>query len=291
MSHNYYGSSPYPEYPHGYNSGGGIPQQPHYSQSAYTMGHPPPLHQQPSVRVGMVISYGFKAVFEQPLMWILGALVYLVVVHGPNAFFAPDTSDMLTGIYTTDLVNFGGVWSTVASLLCFPIVFTVALLQLDGVPITVENIKAKLNYPQALLTNFLMNIIMIGVLFTVSVIFLVSALMLVPDDSVGAIFIGVVFVVFVMFALYLVCMTLFGFSLLFAVDGRAFTASALKQSIYFGRKSFWPLVAFHLLSVLIVTSGSLLSLGLAAVILIPAISVNAAVHVYRQATNAYYPQK
>lgn len=251
------------------------------------------------VAVMSAISYGFKAVFKNPVLWIVGALLFCVVafffafVFGlGQLFYGLDSGGLdpenLNAYSEPSVVKILlNLLSYVPLILVSPLILTAALLQIDGNQVTWDAIKARMNYQQAIYAS-LLTLLISGIPLVIQQYLSMSAtsidaygeVQLHTGKIIGSFLLGLIvwlLTIILMFAIYL------------AVESRATATEAITQSAKAVFTSFWPILGYMILMILICAVGTIFTLFIGIIILGPA-SVNASAHVYRQATNAPYPE-
>lgn len=240
--------------------------------------------------IGAAIEYGFRIVFKKPL-WILGAFFVLAVVgagvatttylsfgasgglEDPNA--VPESS---TG-GTDFLINFG-------SILVAAFGIRLVLLQLDGLPITFGEVFTKARWLKTTATEFLIFILLfIPLGISLAVVF-VTAFNLQTEGSWMPFVLALVLILvvatfispFVTYAPYFVC------------DGRASVIEGIRLGFVQVSRNYWQAVGFSFFNLLISTFGLLITLGIGAIIIVPAM-MNAQAHMYRQIAQGTVPLK
>ncbi|AKK06119.1 hypothetical protein CMUST_09010 [Corynebacterium mustelae] len=251
------------------------------------------------IAIMSAITYGFKAVFQNPVLWIVGALVYFVVAItlgmllgvGQALFAFQDTGLDPENLSTYSEPSLVGIiinfLSYIPLILLMPVIQTAALLQLDGSAVTWDAIKSRMNYSQAFFASILVAVItgipLVIQQFLASDMTFVDAYGNLQFDSgkfVISLFLGLVVWLlsfFLIFATY------------FAVESRATATEAITQSVKAVLNNFFPILGCMILMGLIAIFGTIFTLFIGIIVFGPA-SLNATTHVYRQATKAPYPE-
>ncbi len=227
------------------------------------------------------ISYGFRSVRVQPVFWLVSAFFYLLLAWGIGA--GPNTYQILTEF------NRGMVpssWSLTIYLpflvgfFVMPVFYSAALLQLDGYRLSLSLVWSRISYFQVLWTSALVacaKAIPLALFFVFA--FAAGLSIRGGNETAGLIFIGLGFVVYSI-AKFIV-QVLVQLSVLLTIDGQAMGMVAVQQGFKLGRNNFILLLRFFFLAGMIELLGTVLTFGLAKLILCPAM-VNATAHMYRQ---------
>lgn len=230
------------------------------------------------------IKYGFKATFARPLLWLLGSFLFLLVSSSNSII------QSIRGGFDVGYVP--GIGSAVFELIIilvvfffYPIIFAALLVQIDGQEVSMDTIKARLNYPQTLLTSLLVSLVFI-IPLGISFFFIVSSASFGYSmaASLGTIFLSLgVFLLFTLFIGVFVFLAVY-----LTVDGQAFGFDAIKKSCKTIAGVYFPWIGLVLLSGLLAASASLITCGLASIIMYP-VCAHAIAHGYRQVANLPYP--
>ncbi len=228
-------------------------------------------------------NYGFKATFARPLLWIVGTLLVVLPYAVISAFYSFQSG--------TTAPSYGGMIIEgiiyLAILLISPYFLGAALVQIDGQEVTTANLKARVNYPQALLTMvlvFLCNVIPLAIIgyFAYGSIFdsgLSSFEDLLLQMALGNLLMG----------LYgFLVATLFSLAVSLTIDGRAFSIEAIKQSVKAIASVYFPWLGMNILVGIMLTLIALVTCGLGTIIAVP-VMMHIQVHAYRQVTQGAYP--
>ncbi len=270
------------------------------------------LKRESGLSIGMTLVYGYKAIIKNPVLWlVIGAVtgVIMAVVNylsqrqmqaqlqAQQALLQEQMQNMMTDPSATIpspsvsvMTPTMGVVYLVVFLVGFltsPILYAVALTQLDGETVTMETVKARMNYVQTLISAVLVGLV--SILFSATSMLALTYLPLIVGSIVSLL------VSLVM----LVVAPLLGLAPWFASESRASGLSSIGASFAMVKKAYFPFLGLLLLLGIIILVGSLIVsfTGIIGVILsailtafIAPLVINALGHAYRQMSGAPYPQ-
>ncbi len=270
------------------------------------------LKRESGLSIGMTLVYGYKAIIKNPVLWlVIGAVtgVIMAVVNylsqrqmqaqlqAQQALLQEQMQNMMTDPSATIpspsvsvMTPTMGVVYLVVFLVGFltsPILYAVALTQLDGETVTMETVKARMNYVQTLISAVLVGLV--SILFSATSMLALTYLPLIVGSIVSLL------VSLVM----LVVAPLLGLAPWFASESRASGLSSIAASFATVKKAYFPFLGLLLLLGIIILVGSLIVsfTGIIGVILsailtafVVPLVINALGHAYRQMSGAPYPQ-
>lgn len=270
------------------------------------------LKRESGLSIGMTLAYGYKAIIKNPVLWlVIGAVtgVIMAVVNylsqrqmqaqlqAQQALLQEQMQNMMTDPSATIpnpsvsvMTPTMGVVYLVVFLVGFltsPILYAVALTQLDGETVTMETVKARMNYVQTLISAVLVGLV--SILFSATSMLALTYLPLIVGSIVSLL------VSLVM----LVVAPLLGLAPWFASESRASGLSSIGASFAMVKKAYFPFLGLLLLLGIIILVGSLIVsfTGIIGVILsailtafVVPLVINALGHAYRQMSGAPYPQ-
>ncbi len=276
-------NSPYPQYSfHGSTPNGSVGGDQTLDHGAQSYGWAM-AGGSSTVNIGQAISFGFKVVFVQPAVWLLGTVV-VGIVYFVSLVLVLAGYQLITG--TDPLESFLTHTYEPVQWLLFglpqPIFCAAGLIQLDGYKITTKGITQRLGYLRSLGTHLLASAALFGIILIID--YMQNDVYSLEEVTLVTTLVKV----FVPWAGLVIASILLTFSLPFAVDGRAFYLEAIKQSVTVAARVFLPLFAFHMLLLIINIAALFLTCGVALIITIPATFL-AILHMYRQASGGVYP--
>ncbi|WP_448853521.1 hypothetical protein [Corynebacterium frankenforstense] len=278
----------------GYDQGYG------YDAAGYGQGYgygDEPVVRQGDGRVSITesIAWGFRAVFSGWQVWVLGTLAMLAVVVplGGIGVAADINSGSETGsavgLVTNSMVNFG-------MLFLMPLVYNLALGHVSRGRVDWSMLKENLNYLPTLGMSVLVSavvgivvavILVPGLLLTV---FSTAATTSTGDDLPLGALIGLGVVMLLVLLVGLLAGPLTALWTWTVADRRASFGAAIGVGFRAGLKNFFPLLGLNILLGLITFVLTLITFGLALLVVMPA-SYNAQAHAYRQAVGGVIPAR
>lgn len=268
MQNNYnnqqWGNNPYPQYP--------PPAAPYQ-----------PVRNPGSIDLLLAIKYGFRAVFEKPLVWIGGcalalllAILSVVIIAVLIAATASSNQAILFGIFVICVI------AIAVTLLLPSVFFVLALFQIDQVPVTSQNFKERGNYWASVAACFLTSILT-GLLGLPSSAASYAAEYTVLPESVTLIlslFSPISYIATLVISAMLI------FAGFFPIDTNNRGVDAIKASWQVSVKAFWSVIGLCVLLYVINIAAALMC-GIGLIITLPA-SVLAVAHAYRQGTDGNF---
>lgn len=265
------------------------------------------LKRESGLSIGMTLTYGYKAIMKNPVLWLaIGAVAGVIMaatnylsqrqMQAQQAQLQEQMQNIMTGSSTSANVTVTFMTPTMmivylvtflVGFLTSPILYAVVLTQLDGEKVTMETVKARMNYVQTLISA-----VMVGLVS----ILLSATSMLAPmylPLIVGSI------VSLLVSLVMLVVTPLLGLAPWFASESRVSGLSSIVASFDTVKKAYFPFLGLLLLLGGIILVGSLIVsfTGIIGVILsavltafVAPLVINALGHAYRQMSGAPYPQ-
>ncbi len=259
------------------------------------------LKRESGLSIGMTFTYGYKAIMKNPVLWlVLGAVVGVIMAamnywnqRQLQAQIQEQMQNMMAGSSTSTNVTVMTSASIVSLVLMLvvilvsPILYAAILTQLDGEAVTMETVKARMNYVQTLISTALVGlvpIVFVGISVLASMFLQVKTLSIVN---------------LVLSLVMLVVAPMLGLAPWLASESRASGLNSIGASFSAVKKSyFWFLGLLLLWGVIFVVASLIVSLGgiigmivgAILVMFIAPVLVNSMGHVYRQMSGAPYPQ-
>ena len=270
------------------------------------------LKRESGLSIGMTLAYGYKAIIKNPVLWLaIGAVVGVIIavvnylsqrqmqaqLQAQQAQLQEQMQNMMTDPSATIpspsvsvlTPTMGVVYlvSLLVGVLASPIVYAVVLTQLDGETVTMETVKARMNYVQTLISAVLVG--------------LVSSLL--SSTSMWAPSLLPLFVASIVSLLVslvsLIVTPLLGLAPWFASESRASGVSSIGASFATVKKAYFPFLGLllilgviFLVGSIIVSFGGIIGMIIGAILtaFIAPLVMNALGHAYRQMSGAPYPQ-
>ena len=260
------------------------------------------LKRESGLSIGMTLTYGYKAIMKNPVLWLAIGAVVGVIMAAMNywnqrqlqAQIQEQMQNMMAGSSTSANVTVMPPAMSIVSLvlllvviLVSPILYAAILTQLDGEAVTMETVKARMNYVQTLISTVLVGlvpIVIVGISVLASMFLQLKALSIVN---------------LVLLLVMLVVAPMLGLAPWLASESRASGLNSIGASFSAVKKSyFWFLGLLLLWGVIFVVGSLIVSLGgiigmivgAILVMLIAPVLVNSMGHAYRQMSGAPYPQ-
>lgn len=209
------------------------------------------------------IKYGFSATFRRPLLWIVGSLVFMVIFG---------------------LLQFVPVLNAVGAVLTamiMPIVYKIAVLQIEAEPIERDRVTQGYSWGRAVVVGLAANIL----------IMLVSALFFWPligyqyGDQISTE--AIIAAAGGMIA-YLILTIFLQFAVLFVVDQDVSFGEAFKGSCRIARTWFWKILGWNITLFFFSFLILLFTLMIGVIIVLPVV-FNATTYIYRQMAQRPFP--
>ena len=265
------------------------------------------LKRESGLSIGMTLTYGYKAIMKNPVLWLaIGAVVGVIMavvnylnqrqMQAQQAQLQEQMQNVMTGSSTSANVTVAVMTPTMAivylvtflvGFLVSPILYAVVLTQLDGEAVTMETVKARMNYVQTLISTVLVGLVLI---------LLSSTSMWAP--SLLSLFVALI-VSLLVSLVALIVTPLLCLAPWFASESRASGLSSIGASFATAKKSYFPFLGLLLIlgvifvvGSLIVSFGGIIGMIVGAVLTagVTPLIINALGHAYRQMSGAPYPQ-
>lgn len=261
------------------------------------------LKRESGLSIGMTFTYGYKAIMKNPVLWLaIGAVVGVIMAvvnylnqrqlqaqiqeQMQNIMAGSSTSANVTVMTPTMMIVY--LVLVLVVILISPILCAAILTQLDGEKVTMETVKARMNYVQTLISAALVALVLI-VFSGISGL----ASKYLPSLMVASI-VGLLVSLAVFFTL-----PLFGLAPGFASESRASGLNSIVANFTAMKKAYFPFLGLLLLwgvifvvASLIVSFGGIIGVITSAILVmfIAPVLVNSMGHAYRQMSGAPYPQ-
>lgn len=250
--------------------------------------------EQSSGRVDIMraVRFGFRGVFANPLVWILGTfvlgLIYILLSSLAGALaYAIDPNGTMSG----DALSIGNIFSNVV-ILAVTIIITIGVMR--GSLITVDGKRAALRdflHPVNVGQTVLLMIILSAVGMVIGVIFQNLALSAVVADPTSTM-VEVNNSALVWFLLLLLVAMLlnplYGYWIWYTADGRESAGSAIGVGFRDAARNYPKLLAYSVLGGIVMSVTIVVTFGLALVVLLP-VSLLISAHLYRQMSGGVVP--
>lgn len=297
-----YPSTPHPEDTPGYGSGYGgyagygYTEQPAHDGPVYGG---QPAHGQPPgtgrIQPTEAVSWAFRTVFRNWVLWILGALLLGVVVMGGSALVDMAFGGLGGQIGVQDGFGYQVAQFALALLTTALMIFVYhgALRQVDKQKIGPGDFTHDVNFGPAFALSVVLQILSSLLFAALAVPFLVAGNPIAEtqtatyDEALAAL--GTVFAVLGVIMVIAVLLTpLTMFMVWFVVDRRATFGGGIAEGFRAGVRNYGRLLAFNVLAGVVVGVSALLTLGLALIVLGPVLMLAQAM-MYRQAASGPLP--
>lgn len=253
-----------------------------------------------SLKAIPAIQWAGATLFRNWIVWILGALLYLAAVLGYTFIFSRETSIQFgtTMVETTTMAPGAEILLLLISLAVQPLIYNVAVRQLDRQRITWRDVVEGVNYWPIIGATVLVGLISMAALLVLSIIMgLITTLLMgtaITGQAEGGTlsFISVLALLVLVFLFLVVIMAvtlLFVFSLWLVADRRATVGKSIGESFQAARRNLGKLLLINILGGLATLVMALVTFGLGLIILLPLWQLTVA-HLYRQATGGLVPQ-
>lgn len=243
------------------------------------------------------ITYGFKATFARPGLWVGGCAILLIGT--PVLFLLLGLLGSLGGSAQTE-AGFGIVVALVGGalmigcLLLAPHLITLMIRQVDGERLSWKELLRVTRWGSTILTYILVGIITAVVLVVLCGILFACVFAVINASESGnstvEVF-GVILIILFYVGIILigiVVSTLMITAPYYAAEGRHNPVEAIKVGIADVRRNFWSFIGLNLLWSVIQSVAVLITFGLAWVVLVPA-QYHSIAFAYRQSSRASYP--
>lgn len=244
------------------------------------------------------IRWGFKTTFRNAGLWILGAfafgLVFLIisigygVMVGFSADGAADTSaGVSAGTLLLDLVMM------IIGLVATPVLYRLALQQIDDPRAGWKDVGRDVHFGITIAVCLVLQVlatIVVAIVMAGPLIAMVGSMANAAGvDEAAATALGLAFLLVAIVVLAALFVTpLYMLITWFPADGRTGFGESFSQGFKAGRKHYLPLLGFNVVWGIIYFVAIAITLGLGAIVVIPA-GLLAQAHVYRQAAGGPVP--
>lgn len=238
------------------------------------------------VDIMMAVRFGFKSVFSNALLWILGTVIF---------FFAVLALSIIIGLVTTDPQNVSEV--TVAadianflvslvSLAFSVVLYTGALKQVDKPKIGLRDFREGLNFWPTFGVLAVIGVVA-AVISGILAAVMVGPILLTGDAPTETAIMGMLGGLLLMFLVVLLVTPLYTYMPWYAADRREGFLGSIKHGFRDGARNYLKLLAYHVVAGLLMMIAVVITLGLAFIILAPAGLIISA-HIYRQIAGEPY---
>lgn len=226
----------------------------------------------------MAVRFGFKAVFSNALIWLLGTVVLFIALLALTFIFGVDETGQTS--LATDLVI--GALSLVVSVL----IYTGVLRQVDKRKIRLKDFVENINFLPTLGILLLTGLIA-GLISTLLITALIGGTATTAQPTVEEVLTVLGGTLGVMLLMVLLT-PLYSYMPWYAADRREGFVGAIVQGFRDGKRNYFRLLAYHVIAGFLVVLAIIVTFGLAAVVL-PAVSVVISGHIYRQISSGQFP--
>lgn len=230
------------------------------------------------VDIMMAVRFGFKAVFSNALIWLLGTVVLFIALLALTFIFGVDETGQTS--LATDLVI--GALSLVVSVL----IYTGVLRQVDKRKIRLKDFVENINFLPTLGILLLTGLIA-GLIATLLITALIGGTATTAQPTVEEVLTVLGGTLGVMLLMVLLT-PLYSYMPWYAADRREGFVGAIVQGFRDGKRNYFRLLAYHVIAGFLVVLAIIVTFGLAAVVL-PAVSVVISGHIYRQISSGQFP--
>lgn len=232
---------------------------------------------------GEAFSYGFKAVFLDPWLWILGALIYFVLSFGISYGANSGNSDTGLSDFTVSVI----------SMFFTPFIYHLALRSIDGVKLSVGVAFDGIRYLPILGATIVTGIISALAMAPMWLGFLATGFAnmdtgVTEDEAISLLLQFLLWAaVGLLVALFVTPFTvLFPFYL---ADGHGFGES-WRANFADVKRNYGTLLGFVVVSGIFIAIGGLITIGIGLIILLP-FYYNALAYIYRSISGQTYPTR
>ena len=260
------------------------------------------LKRESGLSIGMTLTYGYKAIMKNPVLWLaIGAVVGVIIAimnywgqrqmqaqiqeQMQNIMAGSSTSANVTVMTPTMMIVY--LVTFLVGFLISPLLYAAVLTQLDGEAVTLETVKARMNYVQTLISAVLVGL--------VSIVFLAVSML-----SPMYLSLVVASIVNLLVSLVMLVVTpLLGLAPWFASESRVSGLNSIGASFTAVKKAYFSFLGLLLIlgvifvvGSLIVSFGGIIGMIVGAVLTagVTPLVINALGHAYRQMSGAPYPQ-
>lgn len=245
-----------------------------------------------NVNIMRAVRFGFKSVFANPAVWILGTVVVGIVfmfisVTMSFIMMAVDPDAVISG----DLLAPANIiMNLVVAIFSWAVMICVmrgALLEVDGHRARLADFFRPINVGQTLFLLVIMGVV--GLVFAGFLQFDTADMTRVNETTAEVTFdeaaLG-------RLAIYIAVSTLVGplhaYWIYYAADGRENALGAIRRGFLDSARNYFKLLAYSILAFVAAVVGTIVTLALGLVVLLPA-SMLIAVHLYRQISGGNIP--
>ena len=265
------------------------------------------LKRESGLSIGMALTYGYKAIRKNLVLWLaVGAVIGVIIAvvnylnqrqmkiqqaqlqeQMQNIMTGSSTSANVTVTVMTPTMIVVSLVSFLVGVLASPIVYAAVLTQLDGETVTMETVKARMNYVQTLISTVLVGLLSI---------LLSSTSMWAPAFL--SLFVALI-VSLLVSLVALIVIPLLNLAPWFASESRTSGLNSIGASFSAAKKAYFPFLglllilgAIFIVGSLIVSFGGIIGMILGAILtaFVAPLVINALGHAYRQMSGAPYPQ-
>ncbi|MGP6172998.1 hypothetical protein [Corynebacterium sp. A21] len=278
-----------PQYP-GYNDYGtgysqqGQPGYHGYAQGYQGNGGQPAAGQlvrgDGRVDIMMAVRFGFKSVFSNALIWILGTVIFfflLVAISSVISLATVDPNNISGATVTGDIANF---LVSAVSIVFSVLLYTGALKQVDKPKIKLRDFWEELNFWPTFGVLVIIGVVA-GLVGGILVALTIAPTLMSGEVPGGAEVIGMILGMLVLFLVILLVTPLYSYMAWYAADRREGFLGSIKHGFRDGARNYLKLLAYNVIAGLLMFVGAIVTLGLAIIILAPA-SLLISAHIYRQ---------
>lgn len=234
------------------------------------------------------VMWGFRAVLANATLWVLGTLVFMA------AFFLLVIASAGINAASAESVSVGFEFGIATlSVVVAPIVLRFMLMQVDKPSTSWRDLGKDVPYLPtigvAFVTGLVLTLAMVLALIgpIIGMIRMAGNGTTMSEGEVFAQVVGSMGIMFLIVLASILIMPLYAYMQWCAADGHGFVPS-LRKGFEIGRTNYWRALGFQLLTSVIVFCGTLVTLGIGAVVIGPALQL-ATGHFYRQLVGGQIP--
>lgn len=244
------------------------------------------------LNIGQCLTYGFKATFARPLLWILGAFIYCVISFF-SGFFGAATTE-INGGGSSIVAQLPNMFVSLVIFVLSPHIYYALIKQVDGEKLTLNQVMAGVKWLPGIATMILTGIICVVPVFILSAIFVLPTIKrmanatYVSQDEIVGLAIGMVGAICLITFVSLFFMILFQTAVYYAVEGRTGVIGAIKTGVRDVARNYLLFLVLSFIVSIALMIGFVITFGLGLVILLP-VAAHTMVYAYRQMSQAPYP--
>lgn len=230
------------------------------------------------------ISYGFRKTFDNAKLWIIGSIILFfgyAILSGVVNYTTASTGEV-NGYYTTiQLIPF------LITFFLTPIIIGLALYEFDNDNAKFSDINKNIDYVNCLKVSGILYVVGLAIIGIISMVS--SYTFLAPltssdtvdlnDNSTPLILFGVLFIVVLLVSFFV--SPFFMFTTWLAADKKTTVKESFVQGFEIGKKHYTTILLWSLTLTILSIMVSLITLGLAMIIIMPALYLSEA-FLYRQ---------